>query len=108
MPVAEFPGGQSWGYNPSLPFAIEQDYGGQHALANLIDKAHSMGIAIIMDVVYNHFGPTDLDLWRFDGWSENDGGEFTFITTGKRAPLGEVLGQIMAGQRYAVILGTTL
>lgn len=83
MPVAEFPGGQSWGYNPSLPFAIEQDYGGQHALANLIDKAHSMGIAIIMDVVYNHFGPTDLDLWRFDGWSEKDGGGIYFYNDWK-------------------------
>lgn len=83
MPVAEFPGGQSWGYNPSLPFAIEQDYGGQYALANLIDKAHSMGIAVIMDVVYNHFGPTDLDLWRFDGWSENDGGGIYFYNDWK-------------------------
>ncbi len=83
MPVAEFPGGQSWGYNPSLPFAIEQDYGGHYALASLIDKAHSMGIAVIMDVVFNHFGPSDLDLWRFDGWSENDGGGIYFYNDWK-------------------------
>ena len=83
MPVAEFPGGQSWGYNPSLPFAIEKDYGGQHALARLIDEAHKMGIAIIMDVVYNHFGPSDLDLWCFDGWSENDGGGIYFYNDWK-------------------------
>ncbi|MGB3776420.1 MAG: alpha-amylase family glycosyl hydrolase [Leeuwenhoekiella sp.] len=83
MPVAEFPGGQSWGYNPSLPFAIEQDYGGQYALAKLIDEAHKLGIAVIMDVVYNHFGPSDLDLWQFDGWSENDGGGIYFYNDWK-------------------------
>ncbi|WP_031428395.1 alpha-amylase family glycosyl hydrolase [Flavimarina sp. Hel_I_48] len=83
MPVAEFPGGQSWGYNPSSPFAIEQDYGGQDALARLIDEAHKIGIAVIMDVVYNHFGPSDLDLWRFDGWSENDRGGIYFYNDWK-------------------------
>jgi 1,4-alpha-glucan branching enzyme len=34
------------------------------------ELAHAQGIAVIMDVVYNHFGPGDLDLWRFDGWSD--------------------------------------
>ena len=78
MPVAEFPGSQSWGYNPSLPFAIERDYGGPGGLAHLVNMAHANGIAVIMDVVFNHFGPSDLALWQYDGWSENDGGGIYF------------------------------
>ncbi len=78
LPVAEFAGGISWGYNPAHPFAIEQDYGGPDAFAKLVNEAHKKGIAVIMDVVYNHFGPSDVDLWRFDGWSENDKGGIYF------------------------------
>jgi 1,4-alpha-glucan branching enzyme len=40
--------------------------------------AHEQGIAVIVDVVYNHFGPSDLDLWQFDGWSENEKGRIYF------------------------------
>lgn len=78
LPVAEFAGGISWGYNPAHPFAIEQDYGGPDGFAKLVNEAHKKGIAVIMDVVYNHFGPSDVDLWRFDGWSENDKGGIYF------------------------------
>lgn len=78
LPVAEFAGGISWGYNPAHPFAIEQDYGGPDGFAKLVNEAHKMGIAVIMDVVYNHFGPSDVDLWQFDGWSENDKGGIYF------------------------------
>lgn len=78
LPVAEFPGGESWGYNPAHPFAIEQDYGGPDGLANLVKAAHEHGIGVIMDVVYNHFGPSDMDLWQFDGWSQNDKGGIYF------------------------------
>lgn len=78
LPVAEFPGGESWGYNPAHPFAIEQDYGGPNGLANLVKAAHHRGIGVIMDVVYNHFGPSDMDLWQFDGWSQNDKGGIYF------------------------------
>ncbi|WP_298248102.1 alpha-amylase family glycosyl hydrolase [uncultured Christiangramia sp.] len=78
LPVAEFPGGESWGYNPAHPFAIEQDYGGPNGLANLVKAAHQHGIGVIMDVVYNHFGPSDMDLWQFDGWSQNDKGGIYF------------------------------
>ena len=55
-------------------FAIEESYGGPNGLRRLVDAAHQHGIAVIYDVVYNHFGPNDLDLWRFDGWSEGDWG----------------------------------
>ena len=78
MPITEFAGGISWGYNPAAPFAVEQNYGGAKALAQFVDEAHSLGIAVINDVVYNHFGPSDMDLWQFDGWSENDKGGIYF------------------------------
>jgi 1,4-alpha-glucan branching enzyme len=78
MPVAEFAGDVSWGYNPAHIFAVESAYGGPDAIRRLVKAAHDHGIAVIMDVVYNHFGPGDLDLWQFDGWSENDKGGIYF------------------------------
>ena len=78
MPVAEFAGDYSWGYNPAHIFAVESGYGGPDALKLFVREAHRQAIAVILDVVYNHFGPSDLDLWRFDGWSENDKGGIYF------------------------------
>ena len=78
MPVAEFAGDRSWGYNPAHMFAVESSYGGPKAFKEFVREAHRNGFAVILDVVYNHFGPSDLDLWRFDGWSENDGGGIYF------------------------------
>ncbi len=89
MPIAEFPGDFSWGYNPCHPFAIESIYGGPDAFKQFVKAAHEHGIAIIVDVVYNHFGPSDLDLWRFDGWSENEkGGIYFFNDRRSRTPWG--------------------
>ncbi|MDN6020848.1 MAG: alpha amylase C-terminal domain-containing protein [Acidipropionibacterium jensenii] len=78
MPLAEFAGDFSWGYNPANIFAVESAYGGPEKLRDLVRIAHSHGIAVIIDVVYNHFGPSDLDLWQFDGWSDNDKGGIYF------------------------------
>ncbi|WP_241502231.1 alpha-amylase family glycosyl hydrolase [Hymenobacter glacialis] len=78
LPATEFPGSRSWGYNPSNPFALESDYGGPVAFKEMVKQAHQHGIAVVLDVVYNHFGPGDLDLWQFDGWQENDGGGIYF------------------------------
>jgi 1,4-alpha-glucan branching enzyme len=78
LPPAEFPGGFSWGYNPSSPFAVESDYGGPDSLKLLVAAAHGRGIAVLCDVVYNHLGPGDLGLWRFDGWYERDKGGIYF------------------------------
>lgn len=78
MPPHEFPGETSWGYNPSHPFAVEASYGGPDGLKSLIREAHRNGIAVLLDVVYNHFGPDSLDLWKFDGWSENEFGGIYF------------------------------
>lgn len=73
MPSVEFAGDFSWGYNPADIFAIESAYGGPCGMKMLIREAHRHGIAVIFDVVYNHFGPGDLDLWRFDGWAPDEG-----------------------------------
>jgi maltooligosyltrehalose trehalohydrolase len=57
MPVAEFPGSRNWGYDGVDLFAPSRNYGGVTALKRLVDRAHRVGIAVILDVVYNHFGP---------------------------------------------------
>lgn len=72
MPPFEFAGDRSWGYNPAHPYAVETTYGAPDDLKALVKAAHQAGIAVLLDVVYNHLGPSDLDLWQFDGWS-NDG-----------------------------------
>ncbi|MGF1536999.1 MAG: alpha-amylase family glycosyl hydrolase [Elainellaceae cyanobacterium] len=90
MPAAEFAADFSWGYNPAHPFAIESAYGGPRAFKAFIEAAHQRGIAVIFDVVYNHLGPDDLDLWRFDGWSENGGGGIYFYNDWRsRTPWGD-------------------
>lgn len=90
MPVAEFPGGFSWGYNPSLIFAMESDYGTPRTFKEFVDEAHIRGIAVILDVVYNHLGPGDLGLWQFDGWNENGKGGIYFYNDGRsHTPWGE-------------------
>lgn len=90
MPVAEFAGNRSWGYNPAHIFAVESAYGGPRAFKEFVKSAHKNGFAVILDVVYNHFGPSDLDLWRFDGWSENDaGGIYFYEDWRKTTPWGD-------------------
>ena len=90
MPSAEFPGSHSWGYNPAHQFAIERDYGGPKAFRRFIKAAHQRGMAVILDVVYNHFGPTDIDLWQFDGWHApgHDGGIYIYDNNRARTPWG--------------------
>ena len=90
MPSAEFPGARSWGYNPSHQFAIERDYGGPKAFRRFIKAAHERGIAVILDVVYNHLGPTDIDLWQFDGWSDfgHSGGIYVYDDNRAHTPWG--------------------
>ncbi len=85
MPSDEFPGTSSFGYNPADIFAIEEDYGGPNGFQALVDAAHQRGVAIIYDVVYNHLGPSDLDLWRFDGWGEDGGGGVYFYNDWRRS-----------------------
>lgn len=68
-----------WGYTPEYIYAVENLYGGRHQMLEFIREAHARGMAVILDVVYNHFGPGEsLDIWRFDGWSENGKGGIYF------------------------------
>jgi 1,4-alpha-glucan branching enzyme len=78
MPPTEFAGDYSWGYNTGHPFAVEGAYGGPVGLKKFVNEAHKRGIAVIVDVVYNHVGPSDNALWQFDGWSENGLGGIYF------------------------------
>ena len=57
MPVADFPGRRGWGYDGVLPFAPDAAYGTPDELKAFIDEAHGLGMSVLMDVVYNHFGP---------------------------------------------------
>lgn len=78
MPIAEFAGDYSWGYNPAHPSAVTRTFGGHEAFRQLVTAAHELGIAVIVDVVFNHFGPENLSLWQFDGWQENGKGGIYF------------------------------
>ena len=57
MPVAQFPGPRNWGYDGTYPFAPQNSYGGPEGLQCLINAAHCRGLAVALDVVYNHLGP---------------------------------------------------
>lgn len=57
MPIGQFPGDRNWGYDGVFPFAPQHSYGGSEGLKKLVDAAHQQGISIILDVIYNHFGP---------------------------------------------------
>ena len=65
MPISQFPGGRNWGYDGTYPFAPQNTYGGPHGLKSLVDACHSNGLAVILDVVYNHLGPEGNYLNRF-------------------------------------------
>jgi len=57
MPVAQFPGGRNWGYDGAQPFAAQNSYGGPDGLRRLVNACHGHGLAVVLDVVYNHLGP---------------------------------------------------
>jgi len=65
MPVAQFPGERNWGYDGTYPFAVQNSYGGPDALKTLVNACHKQGIAVILDVVYNHLGPEGNYLQEF-------------------------------------------
>lgn len=57
MPIADFPGRHNWGYDGVLPYAPDRAYGSPEDLKRMIDRAHGLGLMVLLDVVYNHFGP---------------------------------------------------
>ncbi len=65
MPVAQFPGGRNWGYDGVYPFAVQNSYGGPEGLKRLVNECHGRGLAVVLDVIYNHLGPEGNYLWDF-------------------------------------------
>ena len=95
MPPAEFPGDYSLGYNPVNIFAPEGAYGSPDQMRNFIDECHQRGIAVLIDVVYNHLGPSDLgeSIWQFDGYSAapDTGGIYFYEDSRRYTPWGDRL-----------------
>jgi 1,4-alpha-glucan branching enzyme len=87
MPPFEFAGDKSWGYNPADPYAIESALGGPDAFKRFVKAAHQRGIAVLVDVVHNHYGPSDLALWQFDGWSQDGKGGIYFYNDSKSSTM---------------------
>lgn len=71
MPVAQFPGSRNWGYDGVYPYAVQNSYGGPDGLKRLVNACHLRGIAVVLDVVYNHLGPEGNYLWDFGPYFTN-------------------------------------
>ncbi len=65
LPVSQFPGHRNWGYDGVQPFAVQNTYGGPTAMKRFVNAAHERGLAVILDVVYNHLGPEGNYLQEF-------------------------------------------
>jgi 1,4-alpha-glucan branching enzyme len=79
MPIGSMMMDRGWGYAIDYIFAVESLYGGRHGFLQFVKDAHQRGIGVILDVVYNHFGPdSSLDLWQFDGWNQDGKGGIYF------------------------------
>ena len=89
MPPTEFPGDFSWGYNPAYIFAPESSYGTPEDMKAFVDAAHARGIGVIMDVVHNHYGPSDLPNWCFDGPCYGHGGIYYYTDERADTPWGD-------------------
>ncbi|MCC6134857.1 MAG: malto-oligosyltrehalose trehalohydrolase [Candidatus Contendobacter sp.] len=81
MPVGQFPGDRNWGYDGVYPYAAQHSYGGVAGLKRLVDACHREGLAVIMDVVYNHLGPEGNYLWSLG----------TYFTNHYRTPWGDAV-----------------
>jgi 1,4-alpha-glucan branching enzyme len=77
MPVTSMAMSNGWGYAPNYLFSVENTYGGRRGLLDFVKEAHKRNMAVILDVVYNHFFP-ESDIWQYDGWSENNRGGIYF------------------------------
>jgi len=65
MPVAQCPGNRNWGYDGVYPYAVQHSYGGPTGLKQLVDACHQRGLAVVLDVVYNHLGPEGNYFWDY-------------------------------------------
>lgn len=71
MPVSQFSGARNWGYDGVFPHAVQHSYGGPRALKKLVDACHAKGLAVILDVVYNHVGPEGNTLFRCGPYAQS-------------------------------------
>ena len=94
LPVAEFPGARNWGYDGVDLFAVSHVYGGPDGLKRFINEAHKRGLGVILDVVYNHFGPDGNYLRDFSP---------DYFTDRYHTPWGEALNYSCARMREFVL-----
>ncbi len=87
MPIGQFPGSRNWGYDGVLPYAAQNSYGGPFGLQRLVDACHDAGLAVYLDVVYNHFGPESNYLGEFG----------PYFTDRYKTPWGEAVNYDRAG-----------
>jgi maltooligosyltrehalose trehalohydrolase len=96
MPVSAFPGERNWGYDGVSPYAVQASYGGPDGFKRFVDAAHRAGLAVILDVVYNHLGPEGNYLRNFG----------PYFTTHHTTPWGDAVNYDAAGcehvRRYVV------
>lgn len=65
MPVAQFPGSRNWGYDGVYLFAVQDTHGGPEGFKRMVNACHQKGLAVVLDVVYNHLGPVGNYLWDY-------------------------------------------
>lgn len=79
MPISSMFMDRGWGYAIDYIYSVESLYGGRYGFMQFVKAAHQRGIGVVLDVVYNHFGPdAAMDLWQFDGWHADDKGGIYF------------------------------
>ncbi len=81
MPISQFPGNRNWGYDGVFPYAVQNSYGGPDAFKRFVNACHLSGIAVILDVVYNHFGPEGNVFAKFG----------PYLTSAYHVPWGEAI-----------------
>ena len=81
MPVAAYAGDRGWGYDGVALFAVTENYGGPDALKRFVDACHGRGLAVVLDVVYNHFGPVGAYAGKFG----------PYLTSRHRTPWGDAV-----------------
>ena len=85
MPVNEFIGDRSWGYNPGDLYAIESSHGGAESFRSFVQACHTNGIAVVLDIVHNHYGPENIAAWQFDREEMPSNGGIYFYSDEERA-----------------------
>ncbi|HTV65367.1 MAG TPA: malto-oligosyltrehalose trehalohydrolase [Bryocella sp.] len=90
MPVAAFPGQRDWGYDGVSLYAVQANYGGPNGLKRFVDTAHRVGLAVMLDVVYNHLGPEGNYLPKFG----------PYFTSSHKTPWGDAVNYDCAGCKH--------